>query len=116
MRTPSEYKYCIDGTILGDLEILVYYYFTPAQRGRYSGPPEDCYPDEDEEIEIVDCHCHSLLLTAEGRLALFKWLEDDERLIERLIKEISEYEAEGDDDERIDDDPDSCWSENENAP
>jgi hypothetical protein len=93
MITPSKYKYCIDGTVLGDLEIVVDYYFTPVQRGRYSGPPEDCYPDEDEEIEIVDCHCP--LLSAEGRLALFKWLEDDERLIE----EISEYEAEGDDDE-----------------
>jgi len=37
---------------LGDFDVLVEYSYTPAQRGRYSGPPEDCYPDEPEEIEI----------------------------------------------------------------
>lgn len=55
MREPSEYTTSIDmGQALGcDRDISVWYYFTPEQRGRYSGPPEDCYPDEPAEVEIT---------------------------------------------------------------
>ena len=27
--------------------------YSPLRRGRFSGPPEDCYPDEPEELEIT---------------------------------------------------------------
>lgn len=55
MREPSEYDTQIDlGQALGcDRDVRLWYYYTPFQRGRYSGPPEDCYPDEPAEVEFV---------------------------------------------------------------
>lgn len=38
--------------------------YTPATPGRYSGPPEDCYPDDPAELEILS-------LTCEGKDAMF---------------------------------------------
>ena len=35
-----------------ELSILVEYDYTPGRPGKISGPPEDCYPDEDEQMEI----------------------------------------------------------------
>jgi hypothetical protein len=31
--------------------------YTPGQRGRTSGPWEDCYPDEDAELDILALAC-----------------------------------------------------------
>jgi hypothetical protein len=31
--------------------------FYPLVRGRFSGPPEDCYPDEGGEAEITELEC-----------------------------------------------------------
>lgn len=38
--------------------------YTPGTPGRYSGPPEKCYPDEPSEIEFTS-------LTVDGHDALF---------------------------------------------
>ena len=35
------------------LSFEVEYIYIPAQQGKYSGPYEDCYPDEPEEIEFI---------------------------------------------------------------
>jgi len=32
------------------------YIFTPYQAGFYSGKPEDCFPDEPAEVEIIEAH------------------------------------------------------------
>lgn len=37
---------------VGDLHFSVSGYYRPGRPGRYSGPPESCYPDEPDEIEI----------------------------------------------------------------
>ena len=34
--------------------VLVEYTFTRGDPGRYFGPPEDCYPPEGPEIEIIE--------------------------------------------------------------
>ena len=33
-------------------EVEVEYRYTPVTRGRYYGPPEDCYPDEGGDVEV----------------------------------------------------------------
>lgn len=55
MREPAEYDTQMDlGPALGcDRDVRLWYYYTLYQRGRYSGPPEDCYPDEPAEVEFV---------------------------------------------------------------
>lgn len=55
MREPSEYDTQFDlGLALGcDRDVRLWYFYTPFQRGRYSGPPEDCYPDEPAEVEFT---------------------------------------------------------------
>ena len=43
--------YSWDGqvTVTGDV--------TPFRRGRYTGPPEDCYPNEGGEVDITSVTC-----------------------------------------------------------
>ena len=42
-----------DWLTLGDSEVRVEYDYSTGQRGRYTGPPEFCYPDEPEEVVIL---------------------------------------------------------------
>lgn len=57
-------------------------YFSPGAPGRYSGPPEDCYPEEPVEFEFE-------ILDSRGRPA--EWLErkltdqDSDRLCEEFL-------------------------------
>ena len=61
--------------------------YTPADPGRFYGPPKLCYPAEPEEWEInefavmVDGKCHSIL-----NLAL-----DDKRLMDHAIDIAKEW-------------------------
>jgi hypothetical protein len=41
------------GPLVGEYDAQIEYAYTPARRGRYSGAPEDCYPDEPEELEVI---------------------------------------------------------------
>lgn len=41
------------GPLAGDQTATIEYTYTPRIPGRYSGPPEDCYPDEGEELEVT---------------------------------------------------------------
>lgn len=43
----------LDFGILGEAEVHVEYDYDPGRPGRYSGPPEVCYPDEQEETDIL---------------------------------------------------------------
>lgn len=55
--------------------------YTPATPGRYSGPPEDCYPDDPAELDFISLECN-------GKDALF--LRDAD-CFENI--EIAAYEA-----------------------
>jgi hypothetical protein len=58
-------------------------HYAPALPGRYSGPPENCYPDDPEEIDFE-------VRDLRGRPAPWlarKMTDDDREGIERLISE-----------------------------
>ena len=42
----------LETDLFGELRFEVTYDYSPFRPGRYSGPPEKCYPDEPEELEI----------------------------------------------------------------
>lgn len=53
MREPEEYETQVDLGALGcDQDVRVWFYYSPYQPGRYSGPPENCYPDEPAEVDV----------------------------------------------------------------
>ena len=73
--------------LFGEVEFVMTYEYTPFRPGRISGPPEDCYPDEPEELEIESIeHISSIL--PDGNL--MNILEDDfiEHLEDRLLDAI----------------------------
>lgn len=90
--------YTVDFGILGENDLTVFYNYTPAQAGRYSGPPEDCYPDEPEEIEIVDVSADGVVLKKRILSNLLEILQDDDD----LAIAISENEKDEADEARAD--------------
>ena len=53
MREPQEHTTEINLGALGDVPCRVWYFYTPADPGRVSGPPENCYPPEPAEVEYT---------------------------------------------------------------
>jgi hypothetical protein len=52
MQEPNDFLTTLNLGVLGERTARIWYFYTPEQRGRYSGPPEDCYPDEPAEVDI----------------------------------------------------------------
>ena len=79
--------------------------FTPGIPGRFSGPPEKCYPDEGAEIEFKT-------LTCEGNDALFL-LESGSLCaeIEEAAIEAAEEKYEPDADDYYDDRDDAYYDQ-----
>lgn len=71
--------------------------YTPAIDGRYSGPPEDCYPSEPEEFDIQSLKIiqqKPVLFEPERKIRVTHDLDDLIPLIESdLIEEIKEWQA-----------------------
>ena len=42
----------------GNIELEVEFNYTPSSPAQLYGPPENCYPAEDEEIEIIAVKCN----------------------------------------------------------
>jgi hypothetical protein len=61
------------GPLVGEYDCVVKYLYTPRQAGRYNGPPESCYPDEPESLEV----CEVLLGETNLTVLLSKPLEQD---------------------------------------
>lgn len=79
----------VETDLFGEVEFVMTYEYSPFRPGRYSGPPEDCYPDEPEELEIESIeHLSSIL--PDGDLTPI--LEDNfiELLEDRLLDAIHE--------------------------
>ena len=78
MKTES-IVFTVDLGILGEIDLEVEYLYSPRVPGRYSGPPEDCYPDEPSEVEVIsvkyDFTRGDLLMAA---------IEDDESFLEAV--------------------------------
>ena len=64
------------------------YAYIPMIPGRLSGPPEDCYPDEPEEIELIS------VSLANNSVNLLDILSEE--VIATLEKEICVYHQAGD--------------------
>ncbi|MBY0277913.1 hypothetical protein K2Z84_21475 [Candidatus Binatia bacterium] len=88
----------------GEIEVEIEGNATPVVPGRYSGPPELCYPDEGGEAEIESsvCSCcgKAVELSAEERAraeaALRKVAEDEaEAAAEAAAEARAEARAEG---------------------
>ena len=91
-RKPTEITVPVEFGPLGELEVTVAYYYTPADPGRTSGPPEHCYPSEPSEIDYDSITCDQL--NEAGNALLFKALTTDERYAPHLDEYIEEHECE----------------------
>lgn len=62
----------IDLGQLGEIDCEVSFFFTPEDKGRTYGPPEDCWPAQPAEAEIASVLCKGIDITSLGDWA---WLE-----------------------------------------
>ena len=77
--------YTIDAGDLGEITVEVEYNYTPGEPGFISGPPENCYPPEPEEIEITNVRLvnpESIMLTIAEYLSESDSFADEVRAIE----------------------------------
>ena len=88
----------LDGEELDEVEVEVTGRVTPFVRGRYSGPPERCYPDEGGDVEDV-----------EATVAGAPWVLTDaeEEKASDAIREKADEDAEEDDGPDPDDERDA---------
>jgi len=70
--------------VLGGEDVLVEYTYKPAIIGKLNGPPESCYEDEPEEIEIQSVRYMDFELFKNGLLS--------DRAIVMIEDQISQYE------------------------
>lgn len=78
------------GELIGEIECMIEYDYTPAQAGRLYGPPENCYPDEPAEVDITDVHIQGITLSKGLQALLIGELNE----LEQLKIDIIEYEEE----------------------
>lgn len=83
------------GEILGDVPCVIVYDYTPRQAGRYSGPPESCYPDEPAEVDITNVVFQGVVLSPERLSLVVGELNELEQLKIDIIEHEEELEAEG---------------------
>ena len=91
MKTPSTITYTIDLGLLGEVDVEVDYFYDPGTPGRYSGPPENCYPDEPAELELVAVR-HELLSPRAAEEVL-KVLEENGDLEQCVAEELADEDA-----------------------
>lgn len=81
MKTKSGYF------VLAGVDVRVEYTYKPAIPGRFYGPPENCFEDEPEEIEIYKVTYHDIVLFNNGDSILNEQAIID---IEQAIKTYEE--------------------------
>ena len=76
--------YFIDLGDLGEQEVRVGYTYAPGDPGRISGPPENCWPPEGAEYEIISLSFGDKPVT--GKLAdlITDWLLESDNFAEHL--------------------------------
>lgn len=74
-------KMCLTTSIEVEIEVEVDY--SPGISGRYSGPPEDCYPDEPSCAEIIGAKI-MIPLDSEGFKRGYKTIKCPQELIDLI--------------------------------
>ena len=87
----STTTYTVDLGILGEIDALVTYEYSPPQSGKYSGPPEDCYPDEDAELTVTNVQVPGMTLSQELISRLVEMLDDDDSFFMMVLEEETEF-------------------------
>lgn len=73
-------------------EVLVEFNFTPGLPGRYNGPPEDCYPAEAAEFEIL----HVWAVNEFGVKVEVTLTDEEYEALDQYLQETFEDDSEGD--------------------
>ena len=71
----------------GEVECVVTFKFWPGSEGRTYGPPEDCYPPEAPEVQIVAVYEDD---TNVRRPDLDEVAEDDGSLYDAIVEQMSD--------------------------
>lgn len=72
-----------------------HYDYTPGDPGRLSGPPEKCYPPEDEELDITAVYLKWPAQIPGSKLNIWTLnMPDELGFIEHLVKALQEKMAE----------------------
>jgi hypothetical protein len=86
----------IDLGDLGEVDLLIEYEYTPGAPGKCYGPPEACYPPEDDEISFISVKLWGEYPTGQFFEKLAQFLEDDDALVQKIVQQEQERDDEGD--------------------
>ena len=84
-----------------ETELVIHFTFTPGDPGRYSGPPENCYPAEPAEVEFDSVTPPQFADWAREWLAGEGFDAACEEATERGEQDRADYEYERDKDDKL---------------
>ena len=67
--------------------------FTPGSPGRYSGPPEDCYPDDPAELCVLQALVNEHMVDVDGVFTEAQIAQWETEAMEQIINDRAEAYA-----------------------
>lgn len=87
---PEKFSTCLEIDELGDVDVVVEYFFCKGSPARVSGPPELCDPGDPDEVEI------HRVLNADGKPVGHLLTDEDYELLEQRVLDEVYAQAEQD--------------------